>query len=109
MAIEHAASGSVTSMRPLGADLRSTSTHTILKAEQLELIRIVLLAGKEMREHKVPGEITLQCIEGCVELRALEKTLTLKTGDLVHLQGNGLHALAAIEDSSMLLTIRLQR
>ena len=108
MALEHAASGAITSVRPLAAELSSASTHTILKAAQLELIRIVLPAGKKMREHKVPGEITMQCIEGCVELRALGKTLMLKPGDLVHLQGNELHALRALEDSSILLTIKLQ-
>jgi quercetin dioxygenase-like cupin family protein len=109
MALQHSASGDIISVRPLGADLQSTTTHTILKAAQLELIRIVLLAGKEMREHKVSGEITAQCIEGCLEFRALGESLTLRPGDLVHLQGNELHALKAIEDSSVLLTIKLQK
>jgi quercetin dioxygenase-like cupin family protein len=108
MALKHSASGAVTSVRPLGADLANATTSTILKAAQLELIRIVLLAGKEMREHKVPGEITVQCIEGCIEFRALGKTLTLQPGDLVHLHGNELHGLKAVEDSSILLTINLQ-
>ena len=107
MALKHFSSGEVISARPLGVDLHTCTTHTLLKATQLELIRIVLLAGKEMPEHKAPGEITAQCIEGCVEFRVLGKVLTLKTGDLVHLQGNELHALKAIEDSSLLLTIRL--
>lgn len=107
MALKHSSSGAVTSVRPLGVDLQSSITHTILKAAQLEVIRIVLLAGKEMREHRVPGEITVQCIEGSVEFHALGKALSLQTGDLVHLQGNELHALKANEDSSILLTIRL--
>ncbi len=107
MALQHSPSGAITSVRPLGVDLLGTLTHTILKAKQLELIRIVLLAGKEMREHKVSGEITVQCIEGFVEFRALEKTLLLKAGDLVHLESNEVHALKAIESSSILLTIRL--
>ena len=107
MALKHSSSGAVTSIRPLGVDLQSSITHTILKAAQLEVIRIVLLAGKEMREHRVPGEITVQCIEGFVEFRALEKTLLLKAGDLVHLESNEVHALKAIESSSILLTIRL--
>lgn len=107
MALTHAESGGITSVLALGPMLHTTVTHTILKAPQLELIRVVLLAGKEMREHKVLGEITVQCIEGRVELRALAKVLTLVPGDLVHLHGDVLHALKAIEDSSILLTIRL--
>lgn len=108
MALEHALSGTVINVRPLSVDLHDAATHTILKAAQLELIRVVLLAGKEMREHKVPGEITVQCIEGQIKLRVLEKSLILTTGDLVHLKGNELHSLKAIRDSSILLTIRLQ-
>jgi quercetin dioxygenase-like cupin family protein len=107
MALTHFASGSIISVLPLGTKLHTTLTHTILKAPQLELIRIVLPAGKDMHEHKAPGEITVQCIEGCFEFRALTRVLTLAPGDLVHLQGNVLHALKAIEDSSILLTIRL--
>lgn len=107
MALTHSLSGDITSVLPLGAKLQTSLTHTILKAPQLELIRIVLLAGKEMHEHKVPGEITVQCIEGHVDFRALEKVLTLAPGDLVHLPSSELHSLKAIDDSSVLLTIRL--
>lgn len=107
MALTHFASSSIISLRPLGAGLTSTVTSTILKAPQLELIRIVLLAGKEMREHKVSGEITVQCIEGRIELRSLQTVLLLKPWDLVHLQGGIPHALKALEDASALLTIRL--
>lgn len=94
-------------MLPLGTKLQTSLTHTILKAPQLELMRIVLLVGKEMHEHKVPGEITVQCIEGHLEFRAFEKVLMLAPGDLVHLPASELHSLKAIEDSSVLLTIRL--
>jgi quercetin dioxygenase-like cupin family protein len=107
MALTHFASCSIISLQPLGAGLASAVTSTILKAPQLELIRIVLMAGKEMRVHKVFGEITVQCIEGRMELRTPQTTLLLRPGDLVHLQGNTLHALKALEDASALLTIRL--
>ena len=48
MAQAHALSGQIVSVRPLGAQLRSTSSTAILKAGQLEVMRIVLLEGKSL-------------------------------------------------------------
>ena len=79
----------------------------ILKAEQLEILRVVLLAGKEWREHQVPGEITVQYIEGLLELRTLNTTQQLRPGELIHRPTRELHALKAIDDSSALVTLCL--
>jgi quercetin dioxygenase-like cupin family protein len=107
MAQTHAQSGQVVSVLPLGEQLKSAKTTAILKAEQLEIVRIVLLAGSEMREHKAPGEITIQCIEGTIELRTPASSQTLAAGDLVHLRSKESHALWAITDSSALVTMRV--
>ena len=107
MAQTHALSGQVVSVLPLGERLKGAQTTAILKADQLEVIRIVLLAGSEMREHKAPGEITIYCIEGSIELRTPESSRTLVAGDLVHLRSKEPHALRAITDSSALVTMRV--
>ena len=49
--------------------LRQASSTAILKAGQLEVMRIVLLAGKSMPEHMTRGEATVQCIEGEIEFQ----------------------------------------
>jgi len=46
-------------------------------------MRVVLRAGKSMREHHTPGEVTVQCIEGVVEFKAGGTTHMLRAGDLV--------------------------
>lgn len=107
MAQPHARSGQVVSVLPLGDQLASTKTTAILKAEQLEVMRIVLLAGKEMPEHSTPGEVTLQCIEGRLELRTPGGTSVLEPGDFTHLAREAPHSLKAISNASALLTIRL--
>ena len=66
MALPHAQSGQIVSVRPLGARLADTVTTAILKAGQLEVMRVVLPVGKSMKEHQTPGEATVQCIEGVV-------------------------------------------
>ncbi|MDC8786457.1 cupin domain-containing protein [Roseateles koreensis] len=109
MAQQHLASGCPTPVLPLGAALKNTPTHALLKAQQLEVIRIVLLAGKTMREHQAPGEMTLLCVEGHLELSTPQGTRALKPGDLLHLDAQVPHALRALEDSSALLTLVLHK
>jgi quercetin dioxygenase-like cupin family protein len=77
----------------------------ILKADQLEVVHIVLGAGKQLREHSTPGEITVQCIEGRIAFATQEDGHVLETGDLIHLRREEPHALEAIVDSSALLTL----
>jgi quercetin dioxygenase-like cupin family protein len=108
MAIPHAASGEVVDIRPLGAALSSTVTHTIVKTAALEVIRIVLRAGNELPPHRVPGEITVQCLEGKVTFRAADVDRALAAGQFLFLDGGVEHALRAHEESSLLVTIVLK-
>ena len=64
MAIAHASPGEAIDVRPLGSRLRSEKIVALFKSEHLEVIRLVLTAGKSLPPHKVPGEITVLCIEG---------------------------------------------
>jgi quercetin dioxygenase-like cupin family protein len=107
MAQTHVQSGERVSVLPLGEGLGGATTTALLKADQLEIVRIVLREGAEMREHKAPGEITLQCIEGLLELRTPGTTRELAPGDLVHLRRNEAHSLKALKACSALLTMCL--
>ena len=109
MAIPHAKSGEVVDVRPLGAVLSDTSTWTIVKTETLEVIRIVLPAGKKLPPHKVPGEITVHCLEGRVEFCVGELKRELTAGKFLYLERGSEHSMHAGENSSLLVTILLQR
>lgn len=108
MALPHAQSGQIVSVRPLGDRLQDTVSAAILKAGQLEVMRVVLPVGKSMKEHQVPGEATVQCIEGVVEFVTEDGVMHLHPGDFVHLAPRALHALTAVEDASLLVTICLK-
>jgi quercetin dioxygenase-like cupin family protein len=108
MAIPHAKAGEVISVRPLGAALNATSTYAIVKTDILEVIRIVLPAGKRLPPHQVPGEITVQCLEGKVEFVVGELKRELTAGSFLYVEGSGEHAVHAIEDASLLVTIVLK-
>ena len=85
MALPHAQSGQIVSVRPLGDRLPEAVTAAILKAGQLEVMRVVLPAGKSMKEHQTPGEATVQCLEGVVEFTTEDGNQQLHPGDFVHL------------------------
>lgn len=108
MAIHHAQPGEPVNVRPLGSQLSEARTETLIKTDTLEVIRLAASAGKEISTHAVPGEITLQCLEGSVELAAGSSKHRLNAGELTYLKGATPHAVRAIDNASVLLTILLQ-
>jgi len=107
MALSHAKPGEVISVRPLGGELAAARTSTLLKTDRLELIRLVVHAGKQIPTHSVAGELIVQCLEGNIRFTAGETVHPLHAGDLLVLPGGTPHAVEAVESSSLLLTIRL--
>jgi quercetin dioxygenase-like cupin family protein len=106
MSIQHAKAGEVIQL-PLGAALGTSQTTTLAKTADLELIRLVLPAGKEIPTHKARGEITVQCLEGRVAFTAEGTTRELAAGQLLYLAAGEPHAVKAIEDASLLVTLLL--
>lgn len=109
MAIPHANPGELVDVRPLGPLLGSTPTTTLVRAKDVEVIRLVVPAGKEIGEHKAKGELVVQCLEGRVGFTAFGKTQTLEAGKLLYLPTGELHSLKGIENASLLLTILLPK
>jgi quercetin dioxygenase-like cupin family protein len=96
-------------VRPLGSALASSQTVTLLRADQVEVIRLVVPAGKEIAEHKAKGEIVVQGLEGRVAFTAFGKTQNLEAGKLLYLPTGEPHSVKGIENASLLLTILLPK
>ncbi len=109
MAIDHAFPGQPITVHPLGKSLSTERTVALFKATDLEVIRLVLLAGKALPPHKVLGEITIQCIEGALGITVDGTCHVLRAGQLLYLAGNVLHGVTALEDASALVTIALKK
>jgi len=105
MAILHAQPGEVIDVRPLATSLASSETKALIKTPQVEVIRMVLPAGKIISEHKAPGEIIVQCLEGDITFTTMGEPKQLRAGDMLYLAAGEPHALEAAKDSSFLLTI----
>ena len=69
---------------------------------------IALIAGHELGEHQSPGEATLQVLRGQVRLTVGDDACEGSAGDYLVIPP-ARHALAAIEDSAVLLTVLADR
>lgn len=90
---------------PWGDEIKAQRTTALFKSSQMEVIRMALPSGKEIPEHKAPGEITVQCLEGRIEFCAAGQVSVLRGGQMLYVLAGVPHSLRALDDSSMLLTI----
>jgi quercetin dioxygenase-like cupin family protein len=107
MALAHALPWQPIDLSPLGPARRGSATHAIVKTHALELMRVVLPAGRALPAHQVVGECTLLCLEGEVEVQGEGTSCRLAAGQLVLLPVRARHAVQALRDSSLLVTIQL--
>jgi quercetin dioxygenase-like cupin family protein len=107
MATHHASSGEVVDIRPLEPPLLDTQSTTVVHEAWLRVMRLVLPSGKSLAEHVVCGPLTLQCLEGAIEITAHDRFQSMQAGDFIYLAGNVPHAVRALEDASILVTVVL--
>ena len=104
MALARAAPGERVHLPSLASMSLEAKTSALVKTDSFEAVQLVLRSGSRISPHAVEGYITLHCLEGAVVLDA-SNNVELRTGDWVYLDRGEQHALTAIEDSSLLLTI----
>ena len=84
------------------------ASHTIHGGREhaLRQTLVTLTSGQDLAEHNSPGEATLQVVRGRVRLTAGDDTWDGVAGDHVTIPPMR-HALQALEDSAVLLTVSL--
>src|SRR5665811_698318 len=105
MALRHAKPGEIVDLTPMGPGIKNAKSSAIIKGVHFEAIHLIVRAGAEISEHEVPGNITLHCLEGRVELGLETSTIELEANQWVYLDGGASHSVRGIENSSLLLTI----
>lgn len=77
---------------------------TLFKTDNLTTVLICMHTGSRIGENTIDGTVTLQVVEGEVELTANEDVLTIHTGQIVMLHHDVTHSILATEETVMLLT-----
>ena len=82
------------------------SAHTVHGGHEhaLRQTLIALTAGTRLDEHENPGEATLHVLHGRVRMEAGQSSCEAATGDLLVIP-DARHALEALDDAAVLLTV----
>ena len=102
MALNHAHAAEKIHLMPVADP--GAKTSALVKTGAFEAVQLVLRAGRDIANHKVPGHATIHCLEGRVLIETDEQ-LDLAAGDWLYLDRGQEHSVSAIEDSSLLVTI----
>jgi quercetin dioxygenase-like cupin family protein len=109
MALQHAASGDKIKLARDDGDIAFFTSVALAKTRHMELIRLVLPKERPMPVHRVDGDMTLQCLEGEIEVDAHGRTVTLLPNEMLYLAGGVPHAVRAVVDAVGLMTILLHQ
>jgi quercetin dioxygenase-like cupin family protein len=105
MAQAHAAPGEIIDVQPYGESLAHMSSLALFKSDGLEVLRMVLRAGRSVPQHHVDEEVTVLCLEGTLEFQAGERLQILQPAQMIWLMRNTPYAMRALSDASLLMTI----
>jgi quercetin dioxygenase-like cupin family protein len=78
---------------------------TLVRTSQVEVIQLIVPAGRNVPTHEAQGDLLVHCLEGRVSLAALGKDHQLKSGQLLYLTINEPFSIRGIENASLLVTI----
>ncbi|MFL6711265.1 MAG: cupin domain-containing protein [Massilia sp.] len=109
MALQHAASGDKIALSRGDDDIAFFTSVALVKTPHMELIRLVLPKERPLPRHKVDGEVTLQCLEGEIEVDAHDCVTNLKPGEMLYLSACVPHEVRALQDAVALMTILIPR
>ena len=107
MSVEHARSGDLLPVDPADSERWPTGAVALVRDDHLEVMRWVLPANREVPEHLAYGPVTVACVRGEVLLCLRADERRLSAGSVVYLAAGERHALRALADSILLVTMVL--
>jgi quercetin dioxygenase-like cupin family protein len=81
------------------------NAKTLVKDEELRIILVVLKAGARLPEHQALHRIAIQVLAGQVRVAVPGRSVELKAGSLLTLEGGLAHDVEALAESAFLLTV----
>ncbi len=101
----HIESGEVVNLETLKGDMDVDSSYAIIKTQYMEVIRMALPSGKEIQEHHVEGELSVQCLKGNIIFNVNGEPCELKEDDWLFLEKKQTFSYSVKESTILLLTI----
>lgn len=95
----------VLDIAPPGLDRAVFQATPLVQTGRTKVVRLVLPAGKQIPEHRAPGDLVVHCLAGRVEFIAQGALEILGEGQMLHLPAGEPHSVHALENSMLLLTI----
>lgn len=105
MALKHAAFLDVIDIRTPHLEHGEAVSVSLMKTAHMQLLQLALPASKGLPQHAVAGEITIHCIAGEVSLALRDGVRQLRENQLVALAAHEPHALQAVRDATVLVTV----
>lgn len=105
MATERASHGQVVELASFPSKGAGASSRALVKTPDFEVLCIDLPSGASLPPHEVGGPITVHCLQGDLSLSVNGEPRRMSAGAWVFLDGGTAHAVEAIRDSSLLVTI----
>lgn len=79
--------------------------HRLLEAPEVRVVHIALDDGQGLTEHLSPFPILVQVVSGSVDFEVNGQTHRMETGGLIHLPAKLLHAVTAIGQARIQITL----
>lgn len=105
MALKHAAFLDVIDLRTLHCEHGEAVSVSLMKTAHMQLLQLVLPAGRGLPQHAVAGEITIHCLTGEVEVTSPAGIHQLRENQLMALAAHEPHALQGVRDATVLVTL----
>lgn len=89
----------------VGRQQRGHDAKTLVKEQGLRLVLLSLQSGATLDEHQAPGPVAIHVLSGEVQVLRADQTVPLQGGQVLVLEASVRHAVAALKDSEVLLTL----
>ncbi|HCC78216.1 MAG: cupin [Chloroflexi bacterium GWB2_49_20] len=83
----------------------SIVSRVMLKSEAGNVTLFAFDLGQELSEHSTPYDALVQVLDGEAEIRISGKAFVLKSGEAIIMPANDPHAVKAVKQFKMLLTM----
>lgn len=88
-----------------GSASSGRAAKTLVKEGRLRLTLVALAKGTEIKQHQTEGPVSIQCLRGNVAIGAADGETELTSGGLLVLERKVPHAVRAIRESAILITM----